>query len=243
MELWGAKTQRAIARLLWVLAITGGPVGGWAESTPSLSSGVLQHANDAADLAEANLDSPVLRAMSAAQAKASAKANKTASAELRIDAGQPPATTASASKRDPVPIGATLQLAAKELAVKTGAADAKQYLSAELGLDKPADTDTDTDTDTVNALRRRASGEADVAGDATARSAEQLKLDGEQASFLASALVREVMPWAVGAAGLLGCVQALRLMLAFSRRKAERKRKRRKFRNSTHSSVSRKVRL
>ena len=224
-----------------MLAITGGPVGGWAESTPSLSSDVLQHANDAADLAEANLDSPVLRAMSAAQAKASAKANKTASAELRIDAGQPPATTASASKRDPVPIGATLQLAAKELAVKTGAADAKQYLSAELGLDKPADTDTDTDT--VNALRRRASGEADVAGDATARSAEQLKLDGEQASFLASALVREVMPWAVGAAGLLGCVQALRLMLAFSRRKAERKRKRRKFRNSTHSSVSRKVRL
>ncbi|WP_295959262.1 hypothetical protein [Rhodoferax sp.] len=190
-------------------------------------------AQDAADLADASADSPVLRALSAMQAMATA--DKTATSDARTDAAQKPASPASASKSAPSSLGETLHGAAKDMAVNTGALEAKQYLSTEFGMDRAADTNADS-----NVLRRRANGGAseDNANNAPPRSAEQMKLDEEQASFLASALMREVVPWAIGAAVLLGCLQGLRAMLVFSRRQAERKRKHHK-----SSSASRSARL
>ena len=224
MELWGTKTQRAIIRLLCAIAVGGWGASVGAEATPTLSSGVLQDAFDAADLADAYLDSPVLRALSAAQVKASV--DKTAVADIHAVTGPKPANATATSKQDPVPLGVVLQGAVKDLAVQTGAVDAKHFLSDELGLDKSADVPVDADT--ANSLRRRPNGDADIASNAPPRSAEQIKQDGVQASILASALVQEVVPWAVGFFTLLGCVQGLRLMMAFSQRKTERKRKRRK---------------
>lgn len=201
---------------------------------PNLSAGSTQDAQDAADLADATANSPVQRALSAMPVKTAA--DKAATSDPRTEAASKPASPASASKPDARPLGETLHTTAKDLAVSSGAVDAKQLLDTEFGSDKTNDGNTES-----NVLRRRANGDASAdaanAGIAPPRSAEQMKLDEEQASFLASALVQEVMPWAIGAAVLLGCAQGLRAMLAFSRRQTVRKRKHRK------SSSTRNARL
>jgi hypothetical protein len=234
MAWWGDKRPGAKAGALCALAAVcfGTPVA--AALLPNLSSGSSQEAQEAADLADAHSDSPVLRALSAMPVKAAA--DKVVAPEPRADAAPKPVTAASAIKSDPRPLGETLHAAAKDLAVSSGAVEAKQFLNAEFDSDKATDANTDT-----NVLRRRANGDTNAddpnARNAPPRSAEQTKIDEEQASFLASALVREVTPWAIGAAVLLFCAQGLRAMLAFSRRQAERKRKFRK------SSSTRNARL
>nr|WP_315246731.1 hypothetical protein [uncultured Albidiferax sp.] len=194
-----------------------------------MSAGSTQDAQEAADLADAHSDSPVLRALSAMPVKASA--DKAVASEPRSEATQSaapnPANPASASKSNPRPLGETLHTAVKDLAVNSGAMEAKHLLSTEFGSDKATDANAET-----NVLRRRANGDTNSedpnSPNAQSRSPEQTQLDEEQASFLASALIREVTPWAIGAAVLLCCAQGLRAMLVFGRRQTERKRKYRK---------------
>ncbi|MBC7680792.1 MAG: hypothetical protein H7172_00525 [Ferruginibacter sp.] len=185
---------------------------------------------EAADLADASADSPVQRALSALSLKASG--GKTAARDTREDAAQKAAIPASASTSLPPSLAESVHVAAKDFAVQTGAVNAKQYLAEELGLDKTPSNDADADG--IQLLRRRT-----IDNSAPPRTAEQLKLDEEQASFLASALVQEVIPWAVGAAVLLGSVQGLRAMLAFSRSRTVRKRKYRKSRSGRASRNAR----
>lgn len=234
MEWRGVKRLRAVLCALCAVAVVGWGLPAAAALLPNLSEGTSQDAQEAADMADAHSGSSVLRALSAMPVKASA--DKAASADPRTDATAKPASPASASKSDPQPLGETLHTAAKDLAVNTGAVDAKQYLSTEFGSDKAPDGNAEADS---NVLRRRANG--DTSGNAAnanapVRSAEQMKLDEEQASFLASALAHEVIPWAMGAAVLVGCAQGLRAILALSRRKSERRRRHRR------SSSTRKAR-
>ncbi len=239
MELWGAMTQRFLVRMLCgVLGACWGLSGG-AVPMGNPPSAQVSESEDAADLADASADSPVLRALSISARKA--VADKNTAADIRTDSASKPAPAVSASKSESRPLGETLHVVAKEVAVHSGMADAKQYLGAELGLDKPADASGDANADASNVLRRRATGDSVNSGNALpSRSSEQLKLDEEQASFLASALVREVTPWAIGAAVLMGVLQGLRLMLAFSRRQTKRKRK---YRRSGRGSASRNARM
>lgn len=224
MEWWGDKRPQAMAGALCAVAAACYGMPAAAALLPDLSSGTSQDAREAADLADAHSDSSVLRALSAMPVKAAAS-------EPRADAiphgAQKPASAASASQANARPLGETLHTAAKDLAVNSGALDAKNFLSTEFGSDKSADANAET-----NVLRRRANGDANAEEpnphNAPPRSAEQSELDEEKASFLASALVREVTPWAIGAAVLLFCAQGLRVMLAFSRRQSERKRRYRK---------------
>ncbi|WP_367847833.1 hypothetical protein [Rhodoferax sp. WC2427] len=236
MEWRGVKKLRAVACAVCAVAGAGGVLPAAAALLPNLAPGSTQDAQEAADLADAHSDSPVLRALSSMPSKAAA--DKAATPEPRTDTAPKPANPASATKPEARPLGETVHMAAKDLAVSTGAVDARQYLSTEFGSDKAPDGNADPE---INVLRRRANGDtrsdAANANNAPARSAEQMKLDEEQASFLASALVHEVMPWALGAAMLVGCAQGLRAMLAFSRRKSERRRRHRK------SSSTRNARL
>lgn len=223
MEWWRVMGSRVGVRILCAVVGVGGCLSAGAASSASLLPATTQEAQDAADLADASADSPVQRALSAIPVKASAD-KPTAAAPT--DTVQKPASPASAPKPAPTSLGETLHVAVKDAAVQSGAIEAKQYLSTEFGSDAAADADADS-----NVLRRRANrsgSENATANNAPPRSEEQLKLDEEQASFLASALVREVVPWAIGAAVLLGCLQGLRAMLVFSRRQTARKHKHRK---------------
>ena len=234
MEWWSVMAQQTVARTVCAVAgVCWCVPSGAAVSTNPLPA-VAQDAQDAADLADASSDSPVLRALSAFSIKT--LADKTAAPDAPSDTAQKSASPAPTSKPIPISLGESVHGAAKDLAVSTGVVDAKQYVSEELGLD----TTPDANADGINVLRRRASGDTASANNAPPRSAEQLNLDAEQASFLASALVQEVTPWAIGAAVLLGCVQGLRVMLAFSRRQTLRKRKHRK---SSRGSATRNARL
>lgn len=241
MEWWGVMGPRVVVRMLCAVAGVGGCFTVGAASSSSMLQTQTQtqtqthDAQDAADLVDASADSPVQRALSAMPVKSSA--DQPRPSDVRTDTAQKPAGPASASKAISNSLGETFHIAVKDAAANTGAMEAKQYLSTEFGLDRAADANADS-----NALRRRANGgaseDAANANNLPPRSAEQIKLDEEQASFLASALVREVVPWAIGAAVLLGCLQGLRAMLVFSRRQAERKSKHRK-----SSSASRSARL
>lgn len=226
MQWWGDNRLRAMAGALCAVTVVCHGTPAAAAILPNLSSGSSQDAQEAADLADAHSDLSVQRALSAMPVKAAG--DKAAASEPRATASQgaspsalqKPATPASASASAPRTPGETLQKTAKDLAV-----DAKQLLSTEFGSDKTADPNAEG-----NVLRRRTNGEtsAEENPHSTPRSAEQSHLDEEQASFLASALVREVTPWAVGAALLLACAQGVRALLAYGRRKAERKRRHRK---------------
>lgn len=221
MKWCGVMVQRAVVGVVYAVAGSCAGLSSAAVLTANPSAVLATDAQDAADLADladASADSPVQRALSAIPLKTSA--GKTASLELD-------------SKLPATPLHESMRLAAKDLALNMGAVDAKQYLREELGLDNTLAAATDGDG--IPALPHRASD-----NNAPPRSAEQLKLDGDQASFLALALVQEVLPWAIGAAVLLGCVQGLRLMLAFSRRRATRKRK---YRKSSRSRTPRNARL
>jgi hypothetical protein len=239
MELWGAMTQRFLVRMLCGVVGAGWGVSGGAVSMANPPSAQVSESEDAADLADASADTPVLRALSISARKAIT--DKNTAADIRTDSASKPSPPVPASKAESRPLGETLHAAAKDLAIHSGAADAKQYLGAELGLDKPADASGDVNADASNALRRRATGDSANSGNVLPpRSNEQLKLDEEQASFLASALVREVTPWAIGAAVLMCILQGLRLMLAFSRRQTKRKRK---YRRSGSGNASRNARM
>lgn len=226
MELWDAKTRQTTVRVLCAMAVLGWAESIWAGPTAGPLSASLQNALETADLVDANADSSALRVLSSAPAKAAA--DTSAASDTRAGAAQKSAQTASVGKRIPGPLNETLQTVAKELAVHTGAVNAKQYLGTELGLDTSTDAPVDASAEAGNALRRPSSGEAASRSNGEPPSAEQRKLNKEQASFLASALLLEVMPWAIGFAALLGCAQGLRVVLAFSRRQALRKRKHRK---------------
>ena len=233
MEWWRVMGPRVGVRILCAVVGVGGCLSAGAAASASLLPAQTQEAQEAADLADASADSPVQRALSAIPVKSSA--DKPAATAAPTDTVQKPASPASVPKPAPTSLGETLHVAVKEAAVSTGAIEAKQYLSTEFGSDAAADADADS-----NVLRRRANrggSENATTNNAPPRSEEQLKLDEEKASFLASALVREVVPWAIGAAVLLVCLQGLRSMLVFSRRQTERKHKYRK------SSSTRNARL
>lgn len=236
MEWWRVMKQRAVVRAMCAVAGVCGCLSSGATPTTNLSSALEQNAQDAANLADASSDSPAQRALSAILTQASA--DKTAAPVAPTDTAQKSASPASASKPLPISLGESAQVAAKDLAVHTGAVDARQYWSEELGLDKRPDANANADG--VNMQHRRANNDAASTNNAPPRSADQVKQDEEQASFLASALVREVMPWAIGAAVLLGCVQGLRMVLAFSRHYAARKRK---YSKSSSGNASRNARL
>ena len=238
MDLWGAKMQRTVLRGLCGVVVLGWGLSARAAPLASLPSAPVTEASDAADLADASVDSPVLRALSAAAQRNAA--GTAPPSDSRAEPASKPAVPASGRAAElPMSTREALHLTAKELAVRTGVVDAKQHLSAELGLDQP----TEDAADTPNVLRRRAMGgagdEDGGIGQMPPRSAEQLKLDGEQASFLASALVQEVMPWAIGAAALLAGIKGLRLFLAFSRKQTERKRKTRRASSRSHPHSAR----
>jgi hypothetical protein len=234
MDVWGAKMRRTVLRVLCaVLGLCGGlPV--WAAPLSSLPSAPVTEASDAADLADASADSPVLRALSAA-----AQRNAAGGASPAEPASKPAVPASGRATEPPMSTREALHLSAKELAVSTGVVDAKQHLSAELGLEQS----TEDVAEPPNALRHRAMGgagdEDGGIGPMPPLSAEQLKLDGERASFLASALVQEVMPWAIGAVALLVGIKGLRLSLAFSRKQTERKRKTRRASSRAHSPGAR----
>ncbi len=232
MDVWGAKMQRTVLRALCaVLGLCWG-LSVWAAPLSSLSSAPVSEASEAADLADASADSPVLRALSTA-AQRNAAGTDTPADSRAAPAAKPAVPASGRPAEPPLSNREALHLAAKELAVRTGVVDAKQHLSAELDLDPPTQDVADP-----NVLRRRAMGgagdEDGGIGQMPPLSAEQLKLDGERASFLASALVQEVMPWAIGAATLLAGIKGLRLFLAFSRKQAERKRKIRRTGSRSH---------
>ena len=235
MEWWRVMKQRAVVRAMCAVAGVCGCLASGATPTTNLSAVLSQDAQDAANLADSSSDSPVQRSLSALLTQGAA--DKTAAPDARTGTAQKSAGPASASP-PPTSLGESLHVAAKDLAVNTGAVDAKQYLSEEFGLDKASDANTNADG--INMQHRHSDGDTANANNAPPRSAEQLKLDEEQASHLVSALVREVMPWAFGAAVVVGCVQVLRMMLAFSRRQATRKRK---YRKSSSSKASRSARL
>ena len=229
MECWGVGVQRAVVHAVCAIAgLCGGGSPALALAASPLAA-LAPDAQEAADLADATADSPVQRALSALSLKA---ATGTAPApDTHEDAAQKVAIAASASKPLPPSLAETVHGTAKDFAVQTGAVNAKQYFAEDLGLDKTPDTDADG----IQLLRRGA-----IANNASPRTAEQIKLDEEQASLLASALVQEVMPWAIGAAVLLGSAQGVRAILAFSRIRTARKRKHRKSRSG---HVSRNARL
>jgi hypothetical protein len=223
MDVWGAKMQRTVLRELCGVVLLGWGLSAGAAPLSSLPSAPVTEASDAADLADASVDSPVLRTLSAA-AQRNAAGTAPSSDPRAAPASKPAVPASGRATEPPLSTREALHLSAKELAVSAGVVDAKQHLSAELGLDPPTQDVADP-----NVLRRRAmGGEGDEdggIGQMPPLSAEQLKLDGERASFLASALVQEVMPWAIGAAVLLVGIKGLRLFLAFSRKQTERKRK------------------
>ncbi|MBC7617963.1 MAG: hypothetical protein H7293_03050 [Candidatus Saccharibacteria bacterium] len=230
MECWGVGVQRSVVRVVCAMA---GVCGCWSPAAAlaaNLQDALAPDVQEAADLADASADSPVQRALSALSLKAST--DKAGVPNAREVMAQKAAIPASASKPISPSLAESVHVAAKDFAVQTGAVNAKQYLAEELGLDKTPDADADADG--TQLLRRRT-----IDNTTPPRTAEQLKLDEEQASFLASALVQEVMPWAAGAAVLLGSMQGLRAVLAFSRSRAVRKRKHRKSRSGRASRNAR----
>lgn len=237
MEWWGVMHRRAVVRVICAVAGVVGCLSSGAAPITSLPSVLADDARDVADLADASSDSPAQRALSAVLAQAAA--DKTAAPDARTDAVRKSASPASASKLLPSPVSTAMaepvQGGTKEPAAITAAVDAIHYLGDELGLDQTPNPNADSDG--ANLPHRRTNGDIPSASNAPLRSAEQLQQDDEHASTLASALVREVIPWAVGAAVLLGSMQVLRMGLAFGRRQAARKRKHRKS-SSGHTSRS-----
>ncbi|WP_394791439.1 hypothetical protein [Rhodoferax sp.] len=184
----------------------------------------------------------------AAQPDAPPKRALSKGAENLVRAVAAPATSGGAQAAEsPSPStadGEWLRSTYKDMAKSSGAVDALQSLNSELNADKGGITDStrEAETDPAVLARRRAEGGAGPDGRAAntaPRSAEQLKLEEAQASFLFSELVREVTPWLIGAAIFYCCIYGTRLMLAYSRMKAERKRKRRRSRSSTSSRNAR----
>jgi hypothetical protein len=226
---WGVK-----ARGLWGCLLCGVVIGWstcvWAQSSGHLPSAAGQDAEDAADLADASADSPVLRALSASARKALAE--RPVLADGRTDAAAKSASPPAATKPERS-LAEDARSAIKDVAVQSGAVDAKDFLNSELGLDKPADSAGEIPPESRRALHPSGNGGAENTGNVSPGAQGQPKLNEEQISFLASALVREVVPWAIGGAVLLASIQGIRLVLAYARRKNERKRKYRKSRSAS----------
>jgi hypothetical protein len=230
MDFGGATPRRCTARVLCGVVVACLGLAAWAVPLghgPSLST---QDAQEAADLADASADLSALRALSAAPPRASADKPPTSTARAE-PATAPSRAAAASTPAPPLTSRDGLRLASKELAESTGLADAKARLEGEFGADKTGLSEAEADADPANALRRRAAGthgDTEPTPQGPQRTAEQIKNDGARASILASALINEVMPWAVGAALVLAGIKGVRLFLAFSRKQSKRQRRHRR---------------
>jgi hypothetical protein len=213
-----ALVKRLWRGVLWAALGLGCSLSVWALPAGHVPAAPVHDAEEAADLADASADSPVLRALSASARKALADKGAVP------DVPAKPASTPVAAKPERT-LAEEARSTAKDLAVQSGVVGAKEFLNAELGLDKPADASADALAENRRAMRQSATGGGDSADNALPGNPHLPKPDEAQISFLASALVREVMPWAIGGAALLASIQGIRLMLAYAQRKNERKRK------------------
>ena len=123
-----------------------------------------------------------------------------------------------------------VRAAYKELMEVTGADEAWRQLNA--GREgENGDAFSNRPHDADNSRRRAEASSGDdsrMAALDSPRTEEQRKLDEVRASLLFSALLEEVTPWLIAAVVIYAVVYGARVVLAYNRMKAERKRKRRK---------------
>lgn len=179
----------------------------------------------------------------AAAADAPAKATAAKSAEAPARSGSPelPMPRAEATKTSDAAEPESLRSSLKELANSTGVVDALHTLNSELN-GSASGTFADAHDGGAEMARRaeaQSGSEPRMGVRAAPLTEEQRKLEEAQASFLFSALVQEVTPWLIAAVLMYIVIYGARVMLAYSRMKAARKRKRRQSKSSARTRSAR----
>lgn len=234
----GRRVGSVHQAVLWWLMLMAGwglaPVVGAAPVSGSTVPGPgLQSTSEAED------DDLEALMPSASEAPAREGGARSADRLVRPGAMAAPATRADASAAAAPSISERERVhqAYKELVEATGADEAWRLLNAGLeGENGGAFSNSPRDAD---ATRRRAEApsgsDSRIAALESPRSEEQRKLDEVRASLLFSALLDEVTPWLIAAVVIYVVVYGARVLLAYNRMKAARKRKRRKSRSSGRS--------
>nr|WP_315427947.1 hypothetical protein [uncultured Albidiferax sp.] len=182
------------------------------------------------DALTATADTP---AKSTAPKSADAPA-RSGSPELPMPRVEPASTSGLAEPE-------SLRSSLKELANSSGVVDALHTLNSELN-GSASGTFADAPDGGADMARRteaQPGSEARMGVRAAPLTEEQRKLEEAQASFLFSALVQEVTPWLIAAALMYVVIYGARVMLAYSRMKAARKRKRRESKSGARTRSAR----
>jgi len=226
MDMRVGNGRHKLVRCLTLLAGWGLAAAAWAVPMADQPAPAFQPASEAP-----TVDVGALSATADALAKAtvakSVEAPARSTPELpmpRAEAGgNPPSTSGSA---EPESIRSSL----KELASSTGVADALHTLNSDLNGSASgafADGAHDGGVEVARRAETQPGSEARMGVRAAPLTEEQRKREEAQASFLFSALVQEVTPWLIAAVAMYVVIYGARVMLAYTRMKAARKRKRR----------------
>ena len=179
-------------------------------------------------------DDDDLEALIPSEVPARAGGVKAADSQARPGAIAIPIPTARADASAAVAPGTSdrerVRAAYKELMEVTGADEAWRQLNAgREGENGDAFSNGPRDADNTRRRAEASSGDdSRMAALDSPRTEEQRKLDEVRASLLFSALLEEVTPWLIAAVVIYAVVYGARVVLAYNRMKAARKRKRRK---------------
>lgn len=221
----------ALAAIAWAVPIAESPTS----PTPGFQSIAEAPTSDVGALSAVATDAP-------AKAAPGKSAETPARAEQPAPRSEPAATPIAANSGASVAEPESIRASLKDLATSTGAVDALHSLNSEVNSATSgafADGSRDGGADGVRHADAQAGSEVRIATRAAPLTAEQRKLDEAQASFLFSALLEEVLPWLIAAAVMYVVVYGARLLLAYNRMKAERKRKRRQSRSGSRTRSAR----
>nr|WP_315237079.1 hypothetical protein [uncultured Albidiferax sp.] len=180
-------------------------------------------------------------ALAVADAPAKATAAKSAEAPARSGSPELPMPRAEPASTSGLAEPESLRSSLKDLANSSGVVDALHTLNSELNSNASGSLADAQDGGAEMARRAEAQSgsEPRMGVRAAPLTAEQRKLEEAQASFLFSALVREVTPWLIAAALMYIVIYGARVMLAYSRMKAARKRKRRQSKSGARTRSAR----